>query len=115
MSLAHSRESQDARVASKWHRVGGRCEKGRRERLEGAGEPHLCQLQLCDHTQFSELVSSAAKYSLPCRVSGRLKDHHLDKKPYSTELARNYHSLSTNYHHYYQQLHGCFVNLSIRF
>ena len=55
MFLAHSGESQDARVAAKWHRVGGRCEEGRWERLEGAGEPHLCQLQLCDRTQFSEL------------------------------------------------------------
>ena len=55
MFLAHSRESQDARVAAKWHGVGKRWEEGRWERLAGTGEPHFCQLQLCDHTQFSEL------------------------------------------------------------
>lgn len=39
MFLTHSRESQDARVAAKWHRVGGRFEEGRWERLEGQASP----------------------------------------------------------------------------
>lgn len=95
----------------------GQGESGRRGGRRGCraqADPTLASYSSATTHSFLSFSFLICKTLFTCRVSRGLKDHHLGKKSPSTEPTSNYHSLSTNYYHYYPQQHRCYVNLSIR-
>lgn len=81
---------------------------------QGRQTPPLPVTALWSQTTFWASVSSLAKYYLLFRVIRRLKDRGCGRSPSSAVPAHNYHSLSTNYcHYYYDDHHHDYVNLRI--